>query len=223
MRARRGGHGREPTVGIHRGSIRPPHGRAIDVFHLLSPPLFTGSFRRRQSDGDVPVRCGSGAAPDVPAGPRNLAVFWPYMPLHPLQNMALNAYFSLFGIWPCFFSFRPYFRSYFALALCKCTILEQVPCFALLYVSVLCIFRNSSLVKVCANAQSLTRPCRPLNLPATSLSRRRDLGVDPVVPWTVCRPCHRGGGRCMDAARLRCMPVVLGTPYTSIHPLRRGA
>ena len=60
-----------------------------------------------------------------PTDPRVLAVFWPYTPLHPLKKPGLNGHFSLFAIWPCFFSFRPYFRSYFGPRLCKCTNLDQ--------------------------------------------------------------------------------------------------
>ena len=201
MRARRGGHGREPTVGIHRGSIRPPHGRAADVFHLLSTPCSRGRFRRRRQPHRECLH------PAVPAPlrtcPQALGI-WRFLAIHapaPPPKHGTECLLYRFRNLALFFSFRPYFRSYFALALCKCTILEQVPCFALLYVSVLCIFRNSSLVKVCAFAQSLTRPCRPLNLLPTSHSRRPVGNADTALPGAVCRPCHRGVGMCMGVGR----------------------
>ena len=106
--------------------------------------------------GNAPVPCGSGPLSPYPAGASGSGSFWPDTPLHPLINPALNGHFSLFAIWPYFFSFRPYFRSCFGPRLCKCTNLGRHSIFAILYVIVLCILRNSSLVKVCAFAQTLT-------------------------------------------------------------------
>ena len=57
--------------------------------------------------------------------PSESGFFWPYMPLHPLQNMALNAYFSLFEIWPRFRPPQAHFASCFGPGLCICTNLDQ--------------------------------------------------------------------------------------------------
>ena len=183
-------------------------GRSV---HHTAVPLTCSTFSRPLVHGVV---CADAASPIGSActlrfrrrsgrarRPSESGGFWPYMPLHPLQNMALNAYFSLFEIWPRFRPPQAHFASCFGPCLCKCTILEQVPCFALLYVSVLCIFRISCLVKVCSFAQTLTRPCRPLNLPVTPHSRRPVGNADTALPGAVCRPCHRGVGRCMGVGR----------------------
>ena len=99
--------------------------------------------------------------------------FWPFTPLHALNLVAISAYFCLFAIWPALCPSQPDFRSYFAPSFYICTNLDRSPYFALLYVSVLCIFRKTCVVKVCAFAQTLTTSLMTL-FPARTIARLMD-------------------------------------------------
>ena len=111
--------------GVHRGWIHPLHDRAVDVFRPLLTPVHWGVFVTAATPWECARTLRFRPAQSIPRRPSGPGSFWPHIPLHPLKKPGLNAYFSLFAIWPCFFSFRPYFRSYFGPRLCICTNLDQ--------------------------------------------------------------------------------------------------
>ena len=147
--------------GVHRGWIHPLHDRAVDVFRPLLTPVHWGVFVTAATPWKCARTLRFRPAQSIPRRPSGPGSFWPYTPLHPLKKPGLNGHFSLFAIWPAIRPIQPYFRSCFGPRLCKCTNLGRHSIFALLYVSVLCSVRNSSLVKVCAFAQTLTTPLSP--------------------------------------------------------------
>ena len=113
--------------GVHRGWIHPLHDRAVDVFRPLLTPVHWGVFVTAATPWKCARTLRFRPAQSIPRRPSGPGSFWPYTPLHPLKKPGLNGHFSLFAIWPYFFSFRPYFRSCFGPRLCKCTNLDHAP------------------------------------------------------------------------------------------------